>query len=519
MRKHALITICLLLLCTGLAFFAGMHTSTGGDGGEVEVAEDAPEENSGMMDVYHKLAKLRWAFIVAAGTAVLFFFIHLELKARVRAMTVELSDKNTELEREVEVRREAEEELRRHEEHLEEMVEVRTRDLRESEEQYRGVFDTVADGLIIFDPEGIIAEANPAACRMYGYDREEFVGRPAMDIVSPDCLQVVQDFKKDLADRGTFHAETRHVRKNGALFDVEVDGANFIYGARHHLLAAVRDITERKEAEEKILEANTKLQLANEELKAAQIQLVQSQKMASLGRLAAGMAHEFNNPIGAVLSSNGTLKTGLDRFEVICTERPTMQKVLQAMRSSQRVIEEGARRVSEIVNRLKTFARLDEAELQRSDVHQALEATIAIFESELRPDIELRRDFDELPPITCYPARLNQLFLQLLRNANQALEQEEEGEIIIRTRLVQDAVHASVSDTGRGIPREDLDQIFDPGFTTWGVGVGVGIGLSICYQIAQEHHGRIDVESEVGKGSTFTVILPLDLETRIAASS
>ena len=368
MRRSTLFIVCLLLLCTGLAFLAGMHTSTGSDGRGVEVSADDAEGASGMMDLYHKLAKLRWAFIVAAGMAVLFFLIHLELKARVRAMTAELSEKNTALEGEVKVRRGAEEELRRHEEHLEEMVEERTRDLRESEEQlrlyervfmassdgisvtdmdwkilkinpsmlghtgynaeelesmrfdelsvpedvekveqdlrktggfqgetriqgkdgsisyldlsvfpidhedgrpgcyvsigrdmnerrraeealrqreeqYRGVFDTVADGLLIFDPaDGIVVEANPAACRMYGYAREEFIGRSGMDFVSPDCIQVVQDFKRDLAERGVFHAETRHMRKGGALFYAEVDGANFIYGGKPHLLAAVRDV-------------------------------------------------------------------------------------------------------------------------------------------------------------------------------------------------------------------------------------------------------------------------------------
>ena len=282
-------------------------------------------------------------------------------------------------------------------------------------------------------------------------------------------------------------------------------------------LSSGEDITERKQAEEAIRRANVELHQANQELRATQIELVQSQKMASLGRLVAGVAHEFNNPIGAVLSANHTLKSGIDMFETVCDESGSegskLKRVLGAVKNSQQVIEEGARRVAAIVKRLKAFVRLDESEIKHIDIHESLEDTIAMFESELKPGVVFQKDFDELPLITCYPARMNQLFLQLFRNANQAVEGE--GEITVRTRQEEDALSITISDTGQGIPPEHLNQVFDPGFTTWGVGVGVGLGLSICYQIVQEHRGTIQVESEIGRGSTFTVTLPQGLEKQI----
>jgi signal transduction histidine kinase len=174
-----------------------------------------------------------------------------------------------------------------------------------------------------------------------------------------------------------------------------------------------------------------------------------------------------------------------------------------------RVIESGTQRVTEIVRRLRSFARLDQAELKKADIHEGLEDTLALIHHELKHNIVVKRDYGSVPPIPCYPGRLNQVFLNLLNNARQAIRGK--GEIEIRTFVQDRRVHVTVRDTGAGIAPEHLRKIFDPGFTTKGVGVGTGLGLSICYQIVRDHRGEILVDSEPGKGTTFTVVLPMDL--------
>jgi signal transduction histidine kinase len=172
--------------------------------------------------------------------------------------------------------------------------------------------------------------------------------------------------------------------------------------------------------------------------------------------------------------------------------------------------------VTEIVRRLRSFARLDEAELKKVDIHEGLEDTLILIHHEIKHNITVKKDYGEIPPISVYPGRLNQVFLNILNNARQAIEGK--GTVTIKTYLAQGKVHVAISDTGGGISPEDIKQVFDPGFTTKGVGVGTGLGLSICYQIIQEHKGNIKVESEKGKGTTFTVTLPMNLDEILSVS-
>jgi signal transduction histidine kinase len=240
--------------------------------------------------------------------------------------------------------------------------------------------------------------------------------------------------------------------------------------------------------------------------------------MASLGSLVAGIAHEINTPVGAIASMHDTLVRALRKLEATLNEEhpgvvassASLQSALKLVQEANRVIESGTQRVTEIVRRLRSFARLDQAELKKADIHEGLEDTLALIHHELKHSIVVKRDYGVVPPISCYPGRLNQVFLNLLNNARQAIRGK--GEIGIRTEVRDQRVEIAVSDTGAGIAPENLRKIFDPGFTTKGVGVGTGLGLSICYQILRDHRGEIRVESEPGKGSTFTVVLPMDLD-------
>ncbi len=212
---------------------------------------------------------------------------------------------------------------------------------------------------------------------------------------------------------------------------------------------------------------------------------------------------------------NDTLKGAVQKLEQSLQgetsgNKTGLSRALDAIGEATKVIDMGTQRVSNIVRRLRSFARLDEAELKTGDIHEGLDDTLALLHPQIKHDITMTKEYGDIPPVACYPGQLNQVFLNLLVNAHQAIV--DKGEISVRTFLKDGKVHVAIRDSGKGVPKEKLEKIFDPGFTTKGVGVGTGLGLSICYKIMQDHRGEILVETEVGKGSTFTVVFPADLD-------
>jgi signal transduction histidine kinase len=241
-------------------------------------------------------------------------------------------------------------------------------------------------------------------------------------------------------------------------------------------------------------------------LRDAQARLVQSEKMAALGMLVAGVAHEINTPMGAIRSTHDTIGKALDRIEKqIDSDCPRATRTMKVIRDGLAVIGEGSERVNAIVTRLRTFSRLDRAELEHVDLHDGIEDTLALTKHQLN-GVTIVRDYGELPAVLCQPGRINQIFMNLLVNARQAIGGQ--GNITIRTRYEADRVSIAISDDGCGIDDAHLARVFDPGFTTKGVGVGTGLGLSICFNIAGEHDGELSVESRVDHGTTFTLSLP-----------
>lgn len=260
------------------------------------------------------------------------------------------------------------------------------------------------------------------------------------------------------------------------------------------------------------------LAATNRTLHETQSQLVQSEKMASLGNLVAGIAHEINTPVGAINSMHGTSNRAMQKlrqileqeFQMAFETNPQIQKMLRIIEDAHQVISSGTERVTSIVRRLRSFARLDEAELKTADIHEGLEDTLTLIHHEIKHNIQLQKDYGNLPPVACFPGQLNQVFLNILMNARQAIKGS--GTISIKTFEAAGKIHVAISDTGVGIQPENLKKIFDPGFTTKGVGIGTGLGLSICYKIMQAHRGEIQVTSKIGKGTTFTVIFPKNLD-------
>jgi signal transduction histidine kinase len=241
-------------------------------------------------------------------------------------------------------------------------------------------------------------------------------------------------------------------------------------------------------------------------LERAQAQLVQSEKMAALGLLVAGIAHEINTPMGAIGSTHDTVFRAIQKIKGEVGEAPSLTRIFTMLEGTQRLLTDATDRVTTIVRRLRSFARLDEAELKEADLNSGIEDTLALVAHELK-GVRVIKELGVLPPVTCYPGRLNQVFLNVIVNARQAIAND--GEIRIVTFQQGDTVSVQISDTGSGIAAADLGRVFDPGFTTKGVGVGTGLGLSICYQIVQEQKGTIGIESEPGKGTTVTITVPV----------
>ena len=241
------------------------------------------------------------------------------------------------------------------------------------------------------------------------------------------------------------------------------------------------------------------------------------EKMASLGQLVAGVAHEINTPLGSINSNAATLSTCVKRIQQILAqddcptsvrENRPLARVLRVLDEISRVNQTASERIVSVVSALRNFARLDEAEFQEADLHQGLDSTLSLVQHVLKNRVEVVRNYGKIPTINCFPNQLNQVFMNLLINSAQAIE--DKGTITITTWTRGGVICVQFADNGKGISAEHIPRIFDPGFTTKAVGVGVGLGLSISYSIVENHRGHIDVESTAGEGSVFTVVLPIN---------
>ncbi len=258
--------------------------------------------------------------------------------------------------------------------------------------------------------------------------------------------------------------------------------------------------------EKKVQERTQDLNVAYETLKQTQSQLLQAGKMASIGQLAAGVAHEINNPVGFVKSNLHSLREYADDLRKTMGEGH--DELLDEMDEIIAESIEGTRRVDSIVKNLRTFSRMDRGDRSLGNINDLLENTLTVIWNELKYKADVVKEYGEIPEIYCSIDQLNQVFVNLLVNAAQAIE--EKGEIRINTGLDEGVVMIQIADTGHGIEPNNLERIFDPFFTTKDVGQGTGLGLSIVYDIIRAHHGTISVDSTPGEGTVFTISLPTD---------
>lgn len=281
-----------------------------------------------------------------------------------------------------------------------------------------------------------------------------------------------------------------------------------------------------------LLQANKELKVLNSKLSDAKNKLIQSEKLASIGQLAAGVAHEINNPIGFIFSNFGTLEQYLqDLFQMLSAyeeAEASMQDAEALARIRQlrddleieylredipnlmRESRDGIQRVRKIVQDLKDFSRVDaRQEWESVNLHHGIDSTLNIVNNEIKYKADVVKQYGDLPEVQCLPSELNQVFMNLLVNAAHAITQER-GTITIRTGTEGAEAWVEIADDGAGIAAENLQRIFDPFFTTKPVGQGTGLGLSLSYGIVQKHGGRMEVTSEIGQGTTFRVTIPVE---------
>jgi signal transduction histidine kinase/CheY-like chemotaxis protein len=277
----------------------------------------------------------------------------------------------------------------------------------------------------------------------------------------------------------------------------------------------------------------SKMTEAFEKLKSAQTQLVESEKMASLGVLTAGVAHEINNPVNFISGGIMSLEENYEEVEILLkkllTLNPDMSKsalknfwdeiqemvieidldsLLPEIKDLIASIGNGAKRSMEIVKGLKNFSRLDERDMKEANLEEGIDSTLVILNNQLKNSIDIKRDYSGIPPILCFPGQLNQVFMNISNNAIHAID--EKGTITISTKSDESTIAIRISDNGKGISKEVQEHIFEPFYTTKGVGEGTGLGLSISYGIITKHNGSIEVESEIDKGTSFIIKLPIE---------
>jgi PAS domain S-box-containing protein len=420
-----------------------------------------------------------------------------------------------------------------------------------SKEYVDNIIGSMNETLIVVSSEGSVVRMNRAACRLLGYGEEELIDQP-IDVIFPEEPAGKVSLLDYLRTHGNLAETEKTYRANdGRNIPVLFSASEIRTGASMlGYVCVAYDITKRKKAERMLLQAQAELLTNHEvlkslyaqrsaqaeelekayaELKTTQAQMIQNEKLASIGQLAAGVAHEINNPIAFINSNLGTLGKYFARIlsyldiqnqAFASLENPEIEaelaqarkrlKLDRILEDTGRVVEEsqdGVERITKIINGLKMFSRKDEEEQKEADINAGLESTISVIWNELKYKVTLNRVTGDIPKIKCYPGQLNQVFMNLLVNASHAIE--DKGEITVATWQENGNVVVSIADTGSGMPESVMKHIFEPFFTTKEAGKGTGLGLSISYDIVKKHNGEITVESAPGKGTTFRVSLPV----------
>lgn len=448
--------------------------------------------------------------------------------------------------------------------HLEDQHKRMLAIIGESRDKIRTVFDALREEIVTIDRQLEVVSANYSFIRAHGVNLKAVTGKPFTlfadsltdDEGKPVGMEAVRQCFKT-GDRNLTVIQMNDLQGHSRIKELSCLPVSNKSGETLQVILVSRDITEEREKTRKINELNLKLtgaikqinhknqtlESTLQQLKESQLRILQSEKMASIGQLAAGVAHEINNPTGFVSSNLKTLsdyQQGL--MKVIPLYRKLVTEVkgqisgmggaetlssladrildLEASEDIDFILEdtpslisesrEGTQRIKKIVNDLKEFIHPGEDSKKETNINDIIESTLNIVWNEIKYKAVVEKDFGEIPTVWCHPQRINQVFMNVLVNAVHAIEKN--GVIRITTRYADEWVEVGISDNGCGISEDNLPKIFDPFFTTKAVGKGTGLGLHLAYNIVTDHNGTIDVKSKIGEGTSFTIRLPIGSE-------
>lgn len=407
--------------------------------------------------------------------------------------------------------------------------------LEDSEALFRGMTEAAQDAIILINADAQLVYWNAAAERTFGFSANEVIGKDIIPYIGveseQDKLRTLfnQLLNASLNTKQSRNTELMARRKSGQLFPIELSVSRVLIDQSRQLLGIIRDISKRKRAKQELIQTSEQQQQLISQLKTTQQQLLQSEKLAAIGQLSAGVAHEINNPVGFISSNINSLKDHIDQltemFKQIkqqTADSPSSSNFLQIIATAEDkfdfdylrtdlldiIVEtrEGADRIHKIVSDLQGFARASEGGWEKTDLTAEIDSTLNLVRNELKYHCTIDKHYGEIPIVECLRLELNQVIMNLLINASQAIE--DQGVISIRTFADSDNVWIEITDNGKGIAPEILPNIFDPFFTTKAVGKGTGLGLSVSYGIIEKHAGTLDAESTPGVGTTFRVSIP-----------
>jgi PAS domain S-box-containing protein len=429
------------------------------------------------------------------------------LEKELHERTRELEKMNSELVTEIAERNRAEETRR--------LTETRFRLLVEGVRDY---------AILMLAPDGIVVSWNVGAERVNGYAAEEILGRHFSVFFMPEDIASGKPDRllETAARQGHVEDEGWRLRKDGSRLwsNVVITALKDSSGRLIGFSKVMRDMNERRKAEE--------------ERHRMQASMLQGQKLQAIGQLSAGIAHEINNPVGYILSNLNTMGEYCQDLRKLIETAAAAARDWEEKRDPSAALERyvrlskdthadrlladladivsdcklGGEKIRDIVRSLREFSHVDPSELHPTDLNKCLEDALRICWNEIKYKATVHKDYGALPPVPCYAQRLGQVFVNLLVNAGQAIPKK--GEIYLTTRAENGEAVIRIRDTGRGIAPEHMGKVFEPFFTTKEIGAGTGLGLHVAYKIITAHRGRIDVASEVGKGTEFTVRVPLE---------